>query len=154
VTLRIIQIGKTRDNWIKEGINEYLTRLKPLIRLEISEVPDVSIRSAVTQEAVKAREAALCLKRIASDDYIVLLDERGEAKTSLEFSSFLASVSHEKNVVFVIGGVYGTHESLKERADTVLRLSSMTFTHQMARLVLIEQIYRALMISGGRSYHY
>ncbi|MBP7205382.1 MAG: 23S rRNA (pseudouridine(1915)-N(3))-methyltransferase RlmH [Candidatus Cloacimonetes bacterium] len=152
--LRILQVGKTRSGWLKEGIGEYLKRLGPMARIEVTDIGDVSLKTAGNTESVKSREAALCLKRIASDDFVILLDERGEAKTSLEFAGFLHSLSAERSVVFVIGGVYGAHVSLRARADAFLSLSAMTFTHQMARLVLIEQIYRALMINQGRSYHY
>lgn len=154
MNLRVIQIGKTRETWLKEGIAEYLKRLRPLVRLEVEEIPDVSIRKAGNAEAVKEREAVLCLKRLAPDDHVILLDERGEMKTSLEFSAFLANLSGMRSVVFVIGGVYGAGEGLRQRANGCLSLSAMTFTHQMVRLVLVEQIYRALMIQNNRPYHY
>ncbi len=125
-----------------------------MARLEVVDIADVSLKTAGSIPTVKAREAALCLKRLTPDDFVVLLDERGEAKTSLEFAAFLNNLSAEKSVSFLIGGVYGAHESLKERANACLCLSALTFTHQLARLVLIEQIYRALMINQGRSYHY
>ncbi|MDZ4182932.1 MAG: 23S rRNA (pseudouridine(1915)-N(3))-methyltransferase RlmH, partial [Candidatus Cloacimonadaceae bacterium] len=81
------------------------------------------------------------------------LDETGAHKSSLEFSRYLTSLSERKSVVFVIGGVFGTDNALKQRADMILSLSAMTFTHQMVRLILIEQIYRAFMISHNRNYH-
>jgi len=154
VILRIFQIGKTKEDWLKQGIAEYLKRLKPLLKLKVVEIPDVSLSQVGYIQSVKSREAELCLKRIAPDDYLVLLDERGAMKTSLEFSTFLANLSDKKSVVFVIGGVYGTGESLRQRANACISLSAMTFTHQMARLVLVEQIYRALMIQNNRPYHY
>jgi len=154
VILRILQVGKTRSGWLKEGIAEYLMRLAPMVRLEVADIADVSLKTAGSPDAVKAKDAALCLKRLAPDDFVILLDERGEAKTSLEFAAFLNNLSTEKSVVFLIGGVYGVHASLKSRANACLCLSSLTFTHQLARLVLIEQIYRALMINQGRSYHH
>lgn len=154
MTLRILQIGKTREDWIKEGIAEYLKRLGPMLRLEVLEIPDVSLKTAGSPEAVKSKEAALCLKRLDSEDYAILLDEKGETKTSLEFAAFLDRLSDKKSVVFLIGGVYGAHASLKERANRLLSISPMTFTHQMVRLFLVEQIYRAAMINQGRNYHY
>ncbi len=152
--LRVFQVGKTRETWLQEGISEYVKRLATLARLELVNIPDASLKTSGSPEAVKAREAANCLKRLDPDGFLILLDERGEAKTSLEFAAFLNSLSTEKSVTFLIGGVYGTHASLKAKADACLRLSSMTFTHQMARLVLMEQLYRAQMINHGRSYHY
>jgi len=154
VNLRIILIGKTRKDWIKRGLDEYLKRLGPLQKVEVLELPDVSIRIAGDPGAVKAREAVICLKHIDPQDHVVLLDERGGEKTSLEFSSFLANLSERRSVAFVIGGVYGAGDRLRERADDRVRLSAMTFTHQMARLILAEQIYRALMIRNNRPYHY
>lgn len=154
MSLRIIQVGKTKKGWLSQGIEEYLKRLGPMQRIEVLEVPDASLRTSGSAEAVKAKEAEAILRKIDPRDHVVLLDERGAAKTSLEFSSFLDSLSGRKPVVFVIGGVYGAGDPLKERADELLRLSAMTFTHQMARLILIEQIYRALMIKNNRPYHY
>lgn len=151
--LRVLQVGKTKEGWLKEGISEYMKRLAPMMRLEVTDIADVSLKTAGSPDAVKAREAALCLKRLAPEDFVILMDERGEAKTSLEFAEFLNNLSSEKSVVFLIGGVYGAHESLKTRANACLSLSPLTFTHQMARLLLVEQIYRALMINNGRSYH-
>lgn len=154
MNLRVIQVGKTKKGWLSQGVQEYLKRLGPLQRIEVLEVPDASLKTAGSAEAVKAREAERILRQIDPRDHVVLLDERGKAKTSLEFSSFLDSLSGRKPVVFVIGGVYGAGDRLKERANDILRLSAMTLTHQMARLFLIEQIYRALMIKNNRPYHY
>lgn len=154
MNLRIIQIGKTREPWIKAGVEEYLKRLQPFIKLEVLELSDTSLKIAGSPAAVKAKEAASILNKIEPEDFVILLDEKGLDKTSLEFSGFLTSISDRKRVVFVIGGVFGTDPGLHKRADLILRLSAMTFTHQMARLVLVEQLYRAMMISSGRSYHY
>lgn len=154
MNLRIIQIGKTKEPWIKAGVDEYLKRLQAFVKLEVLELADTSLRIAGSATAVKAREAITILHKIEADDYVILLDERGIDKTSLEFSGFLTNISDRKRVTFVIGGVYGTDPSLQQRADVIMRLSAMTFTHQMARLVLVEQLYRAMMISAGRSYHY
>ena len=103
---------------------------------------------------VKAKEASKCLKRINSDDYVILLDEQGEEQTSLEFANFLANLSENKKIVFIIGGAYGTHQSIKEISNYSLKLSAMTFTHEMVRLILLEQLYRAEMINHNRPYHY
>ncbi|HOH47075.1 MAG TPA: 23S rRNA (pseudouridine(1915)-N(3))-methyltransferase RlmH, partial [Candidatus Cloacimonadota bacterium] len=91
---------------------------------------------------------------ISREDYHIVLDERGQQKSSLEFSSFLTNISDRQNVVFVIGGVFGTSAALKQRADLLFSLSAMTFTHRFARLILMEQIYRAIMIKNNRPYHY
>jgi 23S rRNA (pseudouridine1915-N3)-methyltransferase len=153
MTLRIIQFGKTKDRWLQEGIDEYLKRLAPFVRIDTRELPDCSIKNTSGPDEVRASEAASCLKQIAGEDYVVLLNEQGAPKTSLEFSAFLNKLSTVKTLVFVIGGVYGTGPSLNDRADATLSLSPMTFTHRMTRLILVEQIYRAMMINSGRSYH-
>lgn len=154
MNLRLLQIGKTREAWLRKVVEEYRVRISPYASLELVELPDVSLKQTGNIEVLKFRETALCLKRIAPDDYVVLLDERGSIKSSLEFSAFLTKLSDRKRIVFVIGGVYGVTDKMKERADYVLSLSRLTFTHQMVRLVLIEQLYRALMIANNRSYHY
>ncbi|MDP2172492.1 MAG: 23S rRNA (pseudouridine(1915)-N(3))-methyltransferase RlmH [Candidatus Cloacimonadaceae bacterium] len=153
MNLRIYQIGKTKEDWLKAGIDEYLKRLGAFLKVEIIELPDVSLKSTGCADIVKARETQNVLKRISPDEYLILLDESGVQKSSLEFSRYLTNLYERKSVVFVIGGVFGTDNALKQRADLILSLSAMTFTHQMVRLVLIEQIYRAMMISHNRNYH-
>lgn len=154
MNLRVIQFGKTKEDWLKEAFAEYLKRLRPMMSLDIVELPDTSISKAGTVEKVKSAEATTCLSRISDDDFVVVLDEHGEQKSSLEFSSFLTSLSDKRNVVFVIGGVYGLDGIVLKRANSCFSLSPLTFTHQMARLILLEQIYRALMIISNRKYHY
>ncbi|MDY0151961.1 MAG: 23S rRNA (pseudouridine(1915)-N(3))-methyltransferase RlmH [Candidatus Cloacimonas sp.] len=151
--ITIIQIGKTKDAWLKEGIDEYLKRLTPFANIEVIELADTSIKTMGNPEAVKQKEALTILKRIDRDDYLILLDEKGLQKNSLEFADFLFSISDIRNLVFVIGGVFGVAESVKERADSCLALSKLTFTHRMARLILCEQLYRSMMIKANRSYH-
>lgn len=153
MNLVLIQFGKTKDRWLQEGIDEYLKRLGPYHNLRVVELADHSLRTAQNSEVVRAREAEAALRQIGEDDYLVLLDEAGRQKTSLEFSHFLTSLSDKRRVIFLIGGVFGAHASLKARANEVLSLSPLTFTHRMARLILIEQLYRATMIAQGRSYH-
>jgi 23S rRNA (pseudouridine1915-N3)-methyltransferase len=154
MNLRLIQFGKSKDKWLIEGVSEYQKRLQAFCKLEILELADESLKTNSSIEQVKLKEAQSCLSKIESTDYLILLDETGEMKSSLEFSGFLTNISENKRVVFVIGGVYGTAAILKERANQVLSLSRMTFTHRMARLILVEQIYRAMMIKNNRSYHY
>ena len=151
--IKIIQLGKDKDRWLTEAISEYLKRLRPLCRLQIQQMPDISIKQTGTKEIVIQKESQSIMDKLDVDDYLILLDETGEEKNSLEFSEFLTSLYDRKKIVFVIGGVYGTSDELKRRADLMLSLSRLTFTHRMARLILIEQIYRAMMIANGRSYH-
>lgn len=151
--INIIQVGKTKDKWLIEGIEEYLKRLTAFTNVEVIELADVSLKISDSSAIVKEREAQSILKRLNPEDYVVLLDEQGKEKTSLEFAEFLINISDRKNVVFIIGGVFGVDELIKNRADMRLALSKMTFTHRMARLILCEQLYRAMMINSNRSYH-
>jgi len=153
MNLKIIWLGKNKDAWISDAIKEYSKRLGPFTKLEIVQLADVSIKIAGTSEVVIAKESKLIEAKLCADDYVVVLDERGEERTSLEFSRFLINISEGKRVVFVIGGVFGISDEIKNRADTCLSLSRLTFTHRMARVILIEQIYRAMMIAGGKNYH-
>ncbi len=138
---------------MNEGIAEYLKRLSAFVSVEVLELPDTSIKTVGNAEAVKEKEAQTVLKRLTPDDYVILLDELGGQKTSLEFADFLVSLSERLRIVFVIGGVFGVAQVLKSRADNTMALSRLTFTHRMARLILCEQIYRAMMIKANRSYH-
>ncbi|MDI3503478.1 MAG: rRNA (pseudouridine1915-N3)-methyltransferase [Candidatus Cloacimonadota bacterium] len=151
--IRIIQVGKDKDTWLSEAIQEYRKRLRPFCRLDILQIPDVSIKQTGNRNLIIMKESLAIMNKIETDDFCVLLDEKGEQKTSLEFSSFLTKLSDRKRIVFVIAGVYGSSTELKDKANCCLSLSKMTFTHRMSRLILIEQIYRAMMIAHGRSYH-
>jgi len=151
--IRIIQLGKDKDPWLREAIKEYVKRLGPFCRLEILQLPDVSIKKTGARDLVVQKESRNILEKLETDDFVVLLDEAGIEKTSLEFSRFLTNLSERRRIVFVIGGVYGTSDELKQRVHFCLSLSRLTFTHRMARLILIEQIYRAMMIANGRTYH-
>jgi 23S rRNA (pseudouridine1915-N3)-methyltransferase len=153
VNIRIILLGKDKDRWLSEAVDEYLKRLAPFCRLEILQLPDVSIKQTGNSQQVIQKEGEKVLGRLEEDDFVILLEERGEEKSSLEFSQFLTKLSDRKRIVFVIGGVYGTSKQLGQRAHFRMSLSRLTFTHRMSRLILIEQIYRAMMISSGRSYH-
>ena len=151
--LTLLQIGKTKDKWLEEGIAEYRKRISAFAKLELIELPDESIKHSGNAESVKAKEAVTILKYLKPEDYVILLDEKGSPKNSLEFADFLLSLSDKSKIVFVIGGVFGVDASIRERANFTMALSSLTFTHRLARLVLCEQIYRALTIINNRNYH-
>ncbi|HOG26948.1 MAG TPA: 23S rRNA (pseudouridine(1915)-N(3))-methyltransferase RlmH [Candidatus Cloacimonas sp.] len=152
VKLTLLQTGKTKDKWLLEGIAEYQKRISAYSKFQIIDLPDESIKNSGNANIVKAKEANTILKAIKPDDYVILLDEKGEPISSLAFADFLVNIS-DKNVVFVIGGVFGVDENIRKRANKILSLSHFTFTHRLARLVLCEQIYRALMIINNRNYH-
>ena len=151
--ITIIQLGKDKDSWLKEAIQEYLKRIKPFCKLNIVQLNDTSIKTAGTPENVAVREGKNVLAKVNPSDYLILLDEKGEQKSSLEFSTFLTNISSVRSIVFVIGGVFGSSKELKERADFCLSMSRLTFTHRITRLILVEQIYRAMMILNNRQYH-
>ncbi len=146
-------MGKTREDWLKQALNHYHQRLQPWCSLEIVTLPDVSVKTVNNPGQVKHKEADQIIKIIKADEYVILLDEKGTQYNSFEFAAELNRLS-EKKIVFVIGGVYGTDPELKPRADLLMSMSRLTFTHQMVRLVLAEQIYRAMMINHNRNYHY
>ncbi|MDZ4122395.1 MAG: 23S rRNA (pseudouridine(1915)-N(3))-methyltransferase RlmH [Candidatus Cloacimonadaceae bacterium] len=154
MTLCIVQLGKTKDSWLKTALEEYHKRIAPYTRFEIIELPDTPITKVANIDSLKQKEAEKLLRQINAEDYVVVLDERGIQKKSLEFASFLHNLYCMKRVVFVIGGVYGTSQSLRDRANTLFSLSELTFTHQMVRVILAEQIYRALTIINNKAYHY
>ena len=139
---------------MKSALAEYHKRIAPFQKLEVLELPDVPITKVANVEAVKRMETEKVLKQINPEDYVVVLDERGVRKNSVEFASFLHNLYTMKRVVFVIGGVYGTSQLLQSRANALFSLSELTFTHQMVRLILAEQLYRALTIINNKAYHY
>ena len=154
--ITLLCIGKTDDKYIQEGIDKYYKRLKHYITFNIVVLPDVKNVKNLSQSQQKEKEAELFNKHIQNTDYVVLLDERGKEYSSLEFSSFLekkmiASVHH---IVFLVGGPYGFSEEIKQRANSLVSLSKMTFSHQMVRLFFVEQIYRAYTIMKGEPYHH
>lgn len=153
MSIRIIQLGKDKDIWLKEALQEYQKRLRPFCKLEILQLPDVSLKDTGNPELVKDKEGKAVLAKLEPGDHVVLLDEKGKQKSSLEFSRFLTNISDIKRIVFIIGGVFGSSAELKAQANDCLSLSCMTFTHRMTRLILVEQIYRAMMINSGRRYH-
>ncbi len=152
----LLSIGKTNHAYIKEGIDNYLKRLKHYTRFELSELPELKNTKALTQNQQKAKEAEMLLKKIALTDFVILLDEKGNELTSGQFAAYLdkKAVASTAAIIFVIGGPYGFDTSLHQRANDKLSLSRMTFSHQMVRLFFIEQLYRAYTIIKGEPYHH
>ncbi len=153
--LTIIMIGKTDKSYLKEGINEYIKRIKKHIKVELNIIPDIKNKQ-LSQKIRKQKEGELILSRLEKTDYVILLDEKGELKSSLEFARFLQNKMNisVKNLVFIIGGPYGFSHDIYKRSNGVIALSKMTFSHQMVRLILLEQIYRANTIIRGEPYHH
>lgn len=148
-------IGKTNEKYLEEGIAIYLKRLKHYVNFEFSIIPDIKQAGNFNSTQLKAKEGEAMLARLKNEDFLILLDEKGESYTSEAFANFLEQklqLSH-KRMVFLIGGAFGFSEGLYARANGKLALSKMTFSHQMVRLVFVEQLYRAMTILRNEPYH-
>jgi 23S rRNA (pseudouridine1915-N3)-methyltransferase len=152
--IKIICLGKTRETWIKQGIEEYQKRLNPVWKIQWQELKDISLKEAGSVEVVKNKEALIINKAISQTDYIIALDEFGTGMSSTGFAHELNTLLMNKDVVFIIGGVYGLDSTILAKAALRLSFSNFTFPHQLIRLILIEQLYRAWTISTGKTYHY
>lgn len=149
--MKIISIGKKHSSEVALGIETYSKRLqKPF---DISW--DIVNPSGLDETRARDVESETVLKRLKSDDYVILLDEKGRQLTSPGLADHLSSrLNHSENIIFIIGGAYGVSQNLLDRADFVWSLSPLVFPHQLVRLILVEQIYRAQeIISGGRYHH-
>ena len=156
--IKIIAVGKIKENYLKEGIEEYLIRLKPYAKVEIIEVPDSKVKDSPNDfdiNKVKNEEGKRILDKIKSDEVVINLDLNKKELDSVEFAHFLQSKIENggASVTFVIGGSYGLSDEIKERANASISLSKMTFLHQMTRLILLEQIYRSFKILNNETYH-
>ena len=136
--IKIICVGKVKERYITEGINEYLKRLTPFLKIEIIELKDEGMK----------KESEKIQKYLDTNAFI--MDEKGKELSSLEFAEMIKK--HEGTLTFVIGGADGIENAVKSKSKTI-SLSRMTFVHEMARLFLIEQVYRSYMINSGRKYH-
>lgn len=156
MNLITICIGKTDERALEDLCQKYEKRL-PIhwnyVRLEI---PDIKNRKNLSESQQKEKEAELLLSKITPTDYVILLDEKGTQMNSSKFARKIQSLMNQstKQVIFVIGGPYGFSDEMYARANQKLSLSEMTFTHQMVRLFLVEQLYRAFTILQGKPYHH
>jgi len=148
--LRVLWIGKTRDSSLARLISEYESRINHFLPLEIVEVRDPRLNESRRQEA----EGEKLLNAIDSSDRVILLDSRGKTWTSDQFANFVARHMRDdpRRLTFVIGGFSGVSESVKKRADLTWSLSPLTFTHDLCRVLILEQIYRALAIIHKHPY--
>lgn len=153
--IKTIFVGKLQDRYLKEGIDTYRDRISRYVPIELAEVEDEAVTAKADHARVKLKEAEKILKRVSPDSILVALDERGKGFSSEGLAGFIKKSmdSGAKEISFVVGGSLGLGEKVRERSDLVLSLSQMTFTHQMVRIILLEQIYRAFTIIRGEPYH-
>ena len=148
----LLAVGKLKDKSIKEKINYYLSRLGRGFEIKIIEVPD---SKAKEPEKMKKQEAEKLLEQIPQKAYLVVWDEKGELITSEEFARLIEKVINQgRELAFILGGAYGLGQAVKKRADKILALSKMTFPHELARLMVMEQLYRAFHILQKTGYHH
>lgn len=149
--IKILCIGKIKETYLKEAINEYLKRLSKYEKLEIIEGTDVDLGNPSLN---KQKEKEFFLKNIKEKDFLITLEIEGKEFTSEEFSKKLEDIQiHNSNIVFIIGGSDGIDEEIKKKSHLKLSFSKMTFPHQLFRVILLEQIYRAYKIRNHESYH-
>lgn len=154
--ITLLTVGKTDRDWVKQGMDIYITRMKHYFPFSIVEIPELKNASSLSEEQIKTKEGELILKNIKPAEDVILLDERGREYTSIEFAKVLQDkISYTgKDIVFVIGGAYGFAEAVRQRANSKISLSKMTFSHQMVRAIFAEQLYRAFTIMKGEPYHH
>ncbi|NQT65613.1 MAG: 23S rRNA (pseudouridine(1915)-N(3))-methyltransferase RlmH [FCB group bacterium] len=153
--IKIICLGKTKQKFIEEGIKEYQKRISKYAKLVWQILPDVKLTGSKTIKIVKDQEAEILEKSFPTSSFIIVLDENGKEFSSENIAKFIDDKStFGRDLIFVIGGVYGLSERILKRADLVLSFSRFTFTHQMIRFLLVEQLYRSFTIIKNKKYHY
>ncbi len=153
--IKTLFTGKTNEQFIRAGIDKFLKRINHFYPTEIIVLPGIK-KVKLSEKEQKIKEEGQILGAVAPGDVVILLDEKGKEYTSKIFSAFIEKQiqTSAKNIVFIIGGPYGVSENVKKRASHILSLSSMTFSHQLVRLLFFEQLYRAFTIIKGLPYHH
>ena len=146
--ITLLTVGKTDKDWVRQGLDIYVSRLKHYIPFNLVEIPELKNVSSLSVEQIKSKEGELILKALQPGDVVVLLDEHGKEFRSIEFADWVERKMHtvNKRLVFIIGGPYGFSPKVYEAAQEKISLSKMTFSHQMIRLIFVEQLYRAMTI--------
>lgn len=152
----LLVVGKTTDRHFEAGIDEYTSRLSHYLQFSIEVIPELKSTRSMSQGEQKEREAIMIAKALQPSDHVVLLDEHGTERTSMEFAAWMQRkmAMGLRRLVFVVGGPYGFADSVHMLAKEKVSVSRMTFSHQMIRLIFVEQIYRAMTILGGEPYHH
>jgi len=151
-----LTIGKTVNTHLISLQNDYQDRLKHYTSFEYNSIPELKNTKNRSEQEQKEKEADLILKQLETTDEVILLDENGKHYSSVDFASFIEKkmLGTQKRMVFVVGGPYGFSQRLYNRANGLLSLSKMTFSHQMVRMIFVEQLYRAFTILKGEPYHH
>lgn len=154
--ITLLLVGKTAFPYINEGIALYEKRLSFYTNYRKIEIPELKGVSSLSEQQIKEKEGDLILKNIKPSDEVILLDERGDLYTSENWARHLERkmTYSGKDIVFVVGGAYGFSQQVYSRADGMMSLSKMTFSHQIIRLIFLEQLYRAFTIIKGEPYHH
>ncbi|WP_201120194.1 23S rRNA (pseudouridine(1915)-N(3))-methyltransferase RlmH [Enteractinococcus helveticum] len=151
MAIRIITVGKRHEAWVADGIDRFLKRLKKPYDAEFVFVP----HATAGEQRSREEESAAIEKHLRAQDYVILLDERGKNFTSPQLAGHLQQLFDTgRHPSLIIGGAYGVNDRLRARANTVWSLSNLVFPHQLVRLMVVEQVYRAQEISAGRPYHH
>ena len=149
--IKIICVGKIKEKYFKDAILEYQKRISKYTKLEIIEVDDICCQSSTI---IKQKEAELLKRYITDKDYVITLEIEGKLLNSLELSKKISeTLIINSNIIFVIGGSYGLDDGIKKRSNFALSFSTLTFPHQLFRIILLEQIYRSYKIINNESYH-
>lgn len=155
MTTTLLFVGKTTDPHIEALCQEYLKRLTHYLPVRVQVIPELRNTKAMTPEQQKQAEGELILRAVPQSAELILLDEHGREYRSIEFAQQIQKkMSSGRDIFFAIGGPYGFSQAVYDRANSKISLSQMTFSHQMVRLFLIEQIYRAMTILRGEPYHH
>ncbi|RPF51102.1 23S rRNA (pseudouridine(1915)-N(3))-methyltransferase RlmH [Aquisalibacillus elongatus] len=156
--IKILSVGKIKEKYLKQGIEEYVKRLSPYAKIKIEEVPDEHAPenlSEAEQEAVKKKEGDKLLTKLSTDTYVFTLEIEGKQLTSEAFAKKIDNLATygKSKIAFIIGGSLGLSDEVKTRSDESLSFSKMTYPHQLMRLILLEQVYRGFKIIRNEPYH-
>jgi 23S rRNA (pseudouridine1915-N3)-methyltransferase len=154
--IKLIVVGKSAFDFVKEGEDVYEKRLAHYLPFEKIVLPDIKNPKNLSVEELKKKEGELILSKISNQDFLVLLDENGSNFSSVKFSEWINQKVNEgiRSIVFVIGGAFGFSLEVYNRSDFKISLSKMTFSHQLVRVIFLEQLYRAQTILKGEPYHH
>jgi 23S rRNA (pseudouridine1915-N3)-methyltransferase len=149
-------LGKIHEPYIKEGVETFTKRISNYYPADWNIIATPKNAGLLSEAELKKKEAEILLAALSKDDYLLALDERGKSLSSAQLAAFIQARANEstRQIVFLIGGAYGLHESILKRADYIWSLSLLTFPHQLVRLILAEQVYRACTILRNEKYHH